>query len=340
MKHFSAICLFVIVFASLANAQDCKVPISVQLKTVSTNTRNNKKDLLGNSFMDYLERHGFTTEIQNTRVAISLMLIKSEETCSDGNQGMDANISFIDAFTGNSFYSTQLTKYYCGDSIKMRKELANDFANPMPEMDSLAEAIHNCVIDAFEVNTKHMADVAQGYATQGDHDIALYALLQYPTCCQSYPKIRNFMVAIFRDYTQKNHKVLFKVAKSVWKNRETDADARFVVSLLKNDTTLNKWEQMKADRLLRKVAKEYPSINMNVKEDYTIIAELKAIALREARAIGIDYSNSYDFFPETNNFIPSYKRSNIRPYYNDNDFWYDLYMDSYHWDHHMFEFDF
>lgn len=326
MKHILPIFFLAITLSSIANAQECKVPISVQLGKYSTNTRNNRHDEVGASFMRFLENRGFSTEVANTRIAIQLLTKTSVELCMGEDHRMDVEISFIDAFTGKSFYTTELDRHYCGSFSETNHELAGDFNSSLPELDSLAEAIRLSIIDAFEINARHMAEIGVKYAKQGDHDVALYALVQYPSCCRSYPKIRDVMVVIFRDYMKKNHKVLLDVAKSVWRNEKSDTDARFVVSLL-NSVKFTEKEQKKADRLFKKIAKEYPSLDLKATDDYTFVPELKAIAINEARSIGIEFStDSEDIFPEMDPFIPSsYRPRYYKPYYNND---YDPYYDN------------
>lgn len=325
MKHYLSIFFIAIALSSIANAQECTVPVSVQLENYSRNTTKYGNDRRWVNLNSILERHGLTTEIHNTRVAVNLATITEDEYCSGSKRKMTVEIRFIDAYSGTTFYSTKLDNEYCVRYSEMEDRVADDLENPMPGLDSLVDTIRTCIINAFEVNTKHMAKLAHDYAIQGDHDIALFALVQYPSCCPSYSRIKNVMLAIFRDYMKKDHDALLDVAKSVWKNRKTDVDARFVVSLL-NSVQFNGDEQRKADKLLRKVAREYPALDQKSNKDYLFDAELKEIALREARAIGIDYGASDNLFPESyHSSFASVTNMRYDYYYNHDDYYYKNY---------------
>lgn len=333
MKRFITILFLAIALSLIANAQEeCKVPISVQLTHISHNTMKNRYDRRWMYFSRILERNGFTSEVHNTRVAIALVTNLEKEHCGVTNRKISVEIQFIDSYSGSVFYSTELDNSYCGKYHEMEEKLADDLSSPMPELDSLADSIRTCIINAYEVNTKHMAELAHEYAAQGDHDIALFALTQYPPCCKSFPKIKNMMLAIFRDYMKKDHDALLDLAKDVWRYEESDTDARFVVSLL-NSVKFTEREQRKADRLFKKIAKEYPTLDLKANVDYVYDPVLKEVAYREARAIGIEYSTSDKIFPETKHTVPSSFSSMRYEYYHNRDYYdydyYDYYDDWY-----------
>lgn len=292
MKRILTSLLILMALPILAQAQDCKVPISVLSKENQYSIRM-KETELSKSFGRFLERQGFTTSVKNTRLAIFI-----NTYVENGEQIPVCHV--IDIQNKTVFFTEKFdTLEYPGSNLY--RSLDDVERNP-EKYRAMAANLRQIIIDLFEVNTHNMTRVGQDYAKDGNFQIALFALVQYPTCCPSYPNIRDCMLSVYREYMKEDHEALLEQAKNVWWKTTSEVEARFVISLL-NSVKFDKEDQETADNLLGKVAKAYPSLNIRANEDYTFVPELKEIAVNCARAIGVDFSWSREF-PETVNFIP------------------------------------
>lgn len=315
MKHIFTTLLLLATLPLMAQTQDCKIPVSYKVE-VEPHSIANEAEITA-PFVRFLKSQGFTTDMSNTRLAITLVPKLYSQESEDASVRMELEIRLTDIYTKDILYSWQLDTSFSGHYTFLRTYSSRpnqikytnvvtwhscDFSVNSPVCNKIVESIRNITIKIFEANTHNITRIAQDCAKKGNHETALFTLVQYPECCSGYTNITNSMLSVYRDYTKKDHTFLLDEANRIWKNTASEAEARFIVSLL-NSETLNADEQSMADRLLRKVAKAFPSVDIKGHEDYTSVKELKAVALLRARTIGIDRSY-YEEIPSTENPIP------------------------------------
>lgn len=320
MKHILTTVLFALLLVPTVASQDCTISISFdpKLRNSRKYSRTYREGVVMSRFKNFFELRGITTEVHNARLAVCFVPIVSQQSCSDGNLRMDFDIQLVDYYTQNVLHSWTLDTFLCGEKTTrcysyyvnhkvyrfyrtIVEWFFSDADTLRPIFNWLADDVRKSAVSLFEVNTHNITRVAQDCAREDEHEAAFFVLAQYPTCCPSYSNVRDCMAAVYRDYMKKDHKALLYEAKRVWNSSSTDADARFIVALL-NSEPLTDYEQWKADRLLRKVAKAFPNIDIKAKEDYTFVPELKDILVSRACALGINYSY-YTRLPDTENFI-------------------------------------
>jgi len=324
MKQILLVLLLAVALPIAAQKNDCKVPISVQLIDATNGKVKKIYDSNWERVVRYFERKGFTAEVYSTRIGISLVASLDKESCEKNKKKMNVEVMFIDSYADKIFYSAQLDKYYCGSSYSRQKQLMSDLEGSFPQLDSLADTIRTCIVNSFEANTRQVATIAHEHASKDEHEIALFTLVQYPTCCPSYPKMENLIVAIFRDYMIKDNKALIHTANNVLLNKPTEADARFVVSLL-NSVQFSEYYKEAVDGIFAKIASKFPEIDLKANKDYSFDAELRPIAIREARNIGVFYGQKEEAMSRNDMYDKSedfFNRSRRRDYDDDDDDWY------------------
>jgi len=305
MKHSAFILLFVMaICSSAALAQDCKVPTSFLLRAdymqahdgLGGNRGFNDIQLSQQKLDNFTDSCGFSTDMKNTRYAICINKITTTRSAT-------MRVSLTDTDHDIVLYSMKLDTCYIDEDVKyLTYRMYQDLhMGKIPQYLQILDTIRTEIISLYETNTPSFIKTIKQLIADNDMEHAMFKLAQYPACCPSYRRVQPLIVVTFREYVRKNHSALLRQAKQAWANQENETDARFVISLL-NSEELSKSERKKADDILKKVAKEYPNLDINAHEDYTGTPELAAIAVKLAYHIGVRYSELHA--PETFNYIP------------------------------------
>lgn len=293
MKHLIITLLLMVAFSAMAHAQECKVPISVP--GLSHYSPGYSDYSLTPKFKAYINNIGYSTDIKNTRLTISLDDIRHANT-------LEFRVTLYDTETKTVLYTEKLDTLYEGDEPEyLMRNVGRNFPEAIPQLSPALERIRKIIITLFEKTTPAWVDVAKRYMAGDSLEMAMFHLAQYSSCCNNYPQVQSFMATTFREYVRNDHKELIRQAQIAWDYRENETDVRFVVSLL-NREKLNKWNRNKADKILKKVAEEYPNIDIHAEEDYTVVPELAAVAAEMAREIGVRYGEQN--VPDTKTNIP------------------------------------
>jgi len=304
MKHIITL-LLMVAFSAIVHAQDCMIQTSVLVRAdyyQSHDKYNNGYRGQNDGFRTwdkrkkFIQQHGLTEEMHNTRLAIAFNYIS-------GPRSLQLRVSLYDTENSVVLYSLKLDTCYADqDVFDLAIRMDNDlFTGLNQQFNNALDTIYAQIIAIYETNKSPWMSTVKKHLKDGYPDWALFQLDQFPKCAPSYPQLQPFIAATLREYVKKYDNELLKLAKLAWNEQQNETDARFVVALL-NCEKMNERDRKKADKILQKVAETYPNIDIKAHEDYCITPELAAVAARLAHKIALEFSERYA--PETHNYIP------------------------------------
>ena len=301
---FTAICLLATV--SLY-AQDCVMPISVQLDEDFSNVPSAASKVLYQSLNRIATENGLTTDSPTTPFVLTAhcdVLDKSNLPGPPIQTVYNLGITFYmaDTYTQKKFGTAYVTLNGVGTGeVKSYINAFRRINANNEEIKSLINRGKNNMMTYYDTQYPNIIKEAKRLASLQNYEEALTMVLSIPVCSKGGDEASKYGLQLYTQYLDRMNLFLFNQAKALWTAGQDQQTAYNVCAMLAQiDPDAACYTE--AGKLMKEVKSQVRSdIDFEMREKYHDQIQLEKDRISTARAVGVAFGNGQK--PTTTNLM-------------------------------------
>lgn len=305
MKKFFASLLLVFVAMS-ASAQDCTMPVSIQLDEDFTGIPSSAINILYNSLTRIATQNGFSTEGATPFVMTAHCDVLDKSNLPGPpvktvyNLGL--TLYFADSFTQKKFATAYITLNGVGaGEVKSYTDAFRRINANNAEVKNLLKRGRENMIKYYDSEYPNIIKEAKRLEATQQYEEAMSLVLAIPVCTKGGDEATAYGVQLYTRYLDRMNLYLLNQARALWAAGQDQATAYDVCSMLAQiDPDAKCYGE--ASALMKEVKAQVRSdIDFEMREKYHDQIKLESDRIAAARAIGVAFGNNQK--PTTTNLM-------------------------------------
>lgn len=292
------ILLFVFGLCSTAivYAQNCDIPLIIAFNEETENMPEASRNILANRLKQVLTSNGITGNMTIDQFALipRYDVIDKHVTAGPPPQ-VTYNLSFTFAIKDLCEDRVFSTCNIDVDAVGENETKA--FINGVRQISASSSQIQKCmemarakIVSFYDRNYDIIVKKVNALAELKKYDEALYHIMSIPECCKSYSNAMILAVSLYKNYADRNGKILLMKAKAIWGSGNNDEAAKQAAELLTKidpDASCYSEAETLLNEIKAKASKNQPwNFEMQIYRDQISIEKQKMDA---ARAVGVAF---------------------------------------------------
>lgn len=305
MKKFFASLLLVFVAMS-ASAQDCTMPVSIQLDEDFTGIPSSAINILYNSLTRIATQNGFSTEGATPFVMTAHCDVLDKSNLPGPpvktvyNLGL--TLYFADSFTQKKFATAYITLNGVGaGEVKSYTDAFRRINANNAEVKNLLKRGRENMIKYYDSEYPNIIKEAKRLEATQQYEEAMSLVLAIPVCTKGGDEATAYGVQLYTRYLDRMNLYLLNQARALWAAGQDQSTAYDVCSMLAQiDPDAKCYGE--ASALMKEVKAQVRSdIDFEMREKYHDQIKLESDRIAAARAIGVAFGNNQK--PTTTNLM-------------------------------------
>ena len=293
-KIISAVCL---TMATGIYAQECVMPISIQLDEDFTNIPTAANTVLYQTLSRMITEKGFTTESPTTPFVLTAhcdVLDKSNLPGPPVQTVYNLGITFYmaDTYTQKKFANAYIT--LDGVGIGEVKSYINAFRHISANNKEILNLINTGkkkMMEYYNTQYPNIIKEAQRLVSLQNYEEALTMVLSIPICSNGGEEATKYGLQLYTKYLDRMNLFLLNSARALWaagQNQETAYQVCAMLAQIDPDAAC----YAEARALMKEVKAQVRSdIDLEMREKYHDQIQLEKSRIEAARAVGVAYGN-------------------------------------------------
>ena len=303
-RFFAAFCLFM---ATAAYAQDCEMPISIQLDEKFSNVPEAANSVLYQTLMRMATENGLTTSSPNTPFVLTVhsdVLDKSNLPGPPIRTVYNLGVTFYmaDTYTKKKFASAYITLNGVGTGEV--KSYINAFSRinaNRTEIQNLIREGKNKMMQYYDTHYPQIMKEAQRLASLQKYEEALTMVLSIPVCSKGGAQATQYGMQLYMAQLDRMNLYILNQARALW-NAGQDQQTAFAVCQLLAQIDPDASCYADATSMMKEVKAQVRSdIDLEMREKYHDQIDLEKNRIAAARAVGAAFGNGQK--PTTTNLM-------------------------------------
>lgn len=300
----SAVCLMA---AAHAYAQDCVMPISIQLDEAFTNVPSAAKTMLYQSLSRVATENGLTTDSPTTPFVLTAhcdVLDKSNLPGPPIKTVYNLGITFYmaDTYTQKKFGTAYIT--LDGVGTGEAKSYINAFRRISASNNEIISLINRGkknMMNYYDTQYPNIIKEAKRLASLKNYEEALTMVLSIPVCSKGGDEASKYGLQLYTKYLDRMNLFVLNQAKAIWAAGQDQETAQQVCAMLAQiDPDAACYGE--AAKLMKEVKGRVRSdIDFEMREKYHDQIQLEKNRIAAARAVGVAWGNGQK--PTTTNLM-------------------------------------
>lgn len=303
-KIISAVCL---TMATGIYAQECVMPISIQLDEDFTNIPTAANTVLYQTLSRMITEKGFTTESPTTPFVLTAhcdVLDKSNLPGPPVQTVYNLGITFYmaDTYTQKKFANAYITLDGVGTGeVKSYINAFRHISANNKEILNLINTGKKKMMEYYNTQYPNIIKEAQRLVSLQNYEEALTMVLSIPICSNGGEEATKYGLQLYTKYLDRMNLFLLNRARALWAAGQDQETAYQVCAMLAQiDPDAACYAEAKA--LMKEVKAQVRSdIDLEMREKYYDQIQLEKSRIEAARAVGIAYGNHQK--PTTTNLM-------------------------------------
>lgn len=305
MKKFFASLL--LVFAAMsASAQDCTMPVSIQLDEDFTGIPTSAINILYNSLTRIATQNGFSTEGTTPFVmtahcdVLDKSILPGPPVKTVYNLGL--TLYFADSFTQKKFATAYITLNGVGaGEVKSYTDAFRRINTNNAEVKNFLKRGRENMIKYYDSEYPNIIKEAKRLEAIQQYEEAMSLVLAIPVCTKGGDEATAYGVQLYTRYLDRMNLYLLNQARALWATGQDQSTAYDVCSMLAQiDPDAKCYGE--ASALMKEVKAQVRSdIDFEMREKYHDQIKLESDRIAAARAIGVAFGNNQK--PTTTNLM-------------------------------------
>ena len=293
-KIISAVCL---TMASGIYAQECVMPISIQLDEDFTNIPTAANTVLYQTLSRMITEKGFTTESPTTPFVLTAhcdVLDKSNLPGPPVQTVYNLGITFYmaDTYTQKKFANAYITLDGVGTGeVKSYINAFRHISANNKEILNLINTGKKKMMEYYNTQYPNIIKEAQRLVSLQNYEEALTMVLSIPICSNGGEEATKYGLQLYTKYLDRMNLFLLNRARALWAAGQNQETAYQVCAMLAQiDPDAACYAEAKA--LMKEVKAQVRSdIDLEMREKYYDQIQLEKSRIEAARAVGVAYGN-------------------------------------------------
>lgn len=305
MKKFFASLL--LAFAAMsASAQDCTMPVSIQLDEDFTGIPTSAINILYNSLTRIATQNGFSTEGATPFVMTAHCDVLDKSNLPGPpvktvyNLGL--TLYFADSFTQKKFATAYITLNGVGaGEVKSYTDAFRRINANNAEVKNLLQRGRENMIKYYDSEYPNIIKEAKRLEATQQYEEAMSLVLAIPVCTKGGDEATAYGVQLYTRYLDRMNLYMLNQARALWAAGQDQSTAYDVCSMLAQiDPEAKCYGE--ASALMKEVKAQVRSdIDFEMREKYHDQIKLESDRIAAARAIGVAFGNNQK--PTTSNLM-------------------------------------
>ena len=303
-KIISAVCL---TMATGIYAQECVMPISIQLDEDFTNIPTAANTVLYQTLSRMITEKGFTTESPTTPFVLTAhcdVLDKSNLPGPPVQTVYNLGITFYmaDTYTQKKFANAYITLDGVGTGeVKSYINAFRHISANNKEILNLINTGKKKMMEYYNTQYPNIIKEAQRLVSLQNYEEALTMVLSIPICSNGGEEATKYGLQLYTKYLDRMNLFLLNRARALWAAGQAQETAYQVCAMLAQiDPDAACYAEAKA--LMKEVKAQVRSdIDLEMREKYYDQIQLEKSRIEAARAVGVAYGNHQK--PTTTNLM-------------------------------------
>lgn len=296
LRFLGSIAAFAI--SILTNAQNCQIPISVQVNAKYANLDESSASILRNQLTRATVASGLSENIAYAQYFVTVKFDEiDKEVVSSAPmkiaKNLGANFYLADVFTQKIYASEYIEVKGIGNTeIKCNIDAVKRLNGQNAKVKKFLVDAKQKVMDYYNAEYPRIIKEAQQKSSMRQYEEALAMISAIPTCCNGYDKAIAAGLEIYGKYRDTYALSILNQAKALWAANPTASGADGVVALLAQiDPESSSYKE--AIKLLEDIKKQTRSdIDFENKTKYQDAIELEKMRIQAIKEIGIAYGKN------------------------------------------------
>lgn len=293
--------------ATSAGAQECAMPVLVQLDEDFTNVPEAASTVLYQTLNRIATENGLSTESPSTPFVLTVHCDVTDKTNLPGppvktvyNLGL--TFYMADMYTKKKFSTAYITVDGVGTGEV--KSYINAFKRINGNSSQIQDLINKGkkkMIEYYDTQYRHIIKEAERLASLQNYEEALTLVLSIPVCSKGGDAASEYGLELYTRHLDRMNLFLLNRAKAVWAAGQNDRSAVEACELLSNiDPDAACYGQ--AQSLMAEIKKQVRSdIDFEMRQKYNDQIRLESDRIAAARAVGVAFGNGQK--PTTTNLM-------------------------------------
>lgn len=280
------------------SAQDCVLPISIQLDEEFTNVPDAAASVLYQSINRIATKNGLTTEGQTTPFVLTAHCDVLDKANLAGppiqtvyNLGL--TLYLADTYTKKKFGTAYITLNGVGNGEV--KSYINAFGRINANSKEVVDLINNGkarMMKYYDTQYPNIISEAQRLASLHKYEEALATVLSIPLCSKGGTQAQRYGLQLYTKYLDRMNLFLLNRAKAVWtagQDQQTAYDACEILAQIDPDAAC----YGDAEKLMKEIKGQVRSdIDFEMRQKYNDQIQLERDRISSARVVGVAYGNN------------------------------------------------
>lgn len=301
---FMAICLLV---TANSYAQDCMMPISIQLDEDFSNVPSAASKVLYQSLNRIATENGLTTDATTTPFVLTAhcdVIDKSNLPGPPIQTVYNLGITFYmaDTYTQKKFGTAYITLDGVGTGeVKSYINAFRHINASNKEITNLINRGKKNMMNYYDMQYKTIIKEAKRLASLQNYEEALTMVLSIPVCSKGGDEASKYGLQLYTKYLDRMNLYLLNQAKALWaagQDQQTAYDVCAMLAQIDPEATC----YIEAGKLMKEVKSQVRNdINFEMREKYHDQIQLEKNRISTARAVGVAFGNGQK--PTTTNLM-------------------------------------
>lgn len=293
IKKTAVVCLFF--FPLCLCAQDCVIPITVQLDEDFSQLPTPANSSLYETLCRIASNNGLTTESPTNQFVLTAHCDVIDKSVLPGPPVKIVNnialtLYVADIFTKKRFSSTYVSLNGVGASEQ--KSLINAFQQLSPKTSTIESFINDSkkkILRYYDTLYPEIIKEAKRMVVTKKYEEALALLLSIPNCSEGAAAAQQYALQVYQMHIDRVNLFLYNNAKAIWSSSPIQSSAVEACSMLAQiDPEASSYNE--AQQLMSEIkAKIKDDIHFEMRKKYSDRIELEKERISSARAIGVAY---------------------------------------------------
>jgi len=290
-----------------AHAQDCVLPISIQLDEDFTNVPSAASKVLYQSLNRIATENGLTTDAPTTPFVLTAhcdVLDKSNLPGPPIQTVYNLGITFYmaDTYTQKKFGTSYITLDGVGTGeVKSYINAFRRISANNGEIKSLINRGKKNMMNYYDTQYSNIIQEAKRLVSLQNYEEALTMVLSIPVCSKGGEEASKYGLQLYTKYLDRMNLFLLNQAKALWaagQNQQTAYDVCAMLAQIDPDAAC----YAEAGNLMKEVKSQVRSdIDLEMREKYRDQIRLEEERISSARAVGVAFGNGQK--PTTTNLM-------------------------------------
>lgn len=303
-RLFNAVCFCM---AASAYAQDCIMPISIQLDEDFTNVPMAANTILYQSLSRIATENGLATDNPTTPFVLTVhcdVLDKSNLPGPPIQTVYNLGVTFYiaDTYTHKKFATTYISLNGVGTGeVKSYIDAFRHISASNREIQNLINRGKKNMMDYYDSQYANIINEAKRLESLQNYEEALTTVLSVPLCSKGGEQATQYGLKLYTKYLNRMNLYLLNYAKAIWAAGQDQQTAKEVCSLLAQiDPDAACYDD--AGKLMKEIKSQIRSdIDFEMREKYHDEIRLEESRIAAAKAVGVAFGNGQK--PTTTNLM-------------------------------------